>query len=94
MEEHPSMNPYGGHMAREIPTSTPEKLFIDADWQTFGLDEIVDRINAHFPDAQAMTYEELVASYQIEQERIQTSGCYCHPDSSDFTTYFIITKKD
>lgn len=93
MEEHPSMNPYGGHMAREIPSSTAEKLYIDADWQSFGLDEIVDRINDHFPEAQSMTYEEIVANYQIEIERIQVTGCGCCYDPSDWNTYIVITRK-
>lgn len=81
-------------MARETPTSTPDKLYIDADWQSFGLDEIVDKINAHFPEAEAMLYEELVASYQIEVERIQTTGCMCCYDPSDWNLYIVVTKKD
>ena len=81
-------------MARETPTSTPDKLYIDADWQSFGLDEIVDKINAHFPEAQDMLYEELVASYQIEVERIQTTGCMCCYDPSDWNLYIVVTKKD
>ncbi len=81
-------------MAHETPTSTPDKLYIDADWQTFGLDEIVDKINTHFPEAQPMLYEELVASYQIEVERIQTSGCMCCYDPSDWNLYIVVTKKD
>jgi hypothetical protein len=80
-------------MAREIPTSTPEKLFIDADWQTFGLDELIERAQDHF-NFDETDPGRIAGLIQIEQERIQTSGCYCHPDSSDFTTYFIITKKD
>lgn len=81
-------------MARETPTSTPDKLYIDADWQSFSLDEIVDKINAHFPEAESMLYEELVASYQIEVERIQTTGCMCCYDPSDWNLYLVVTKKD
>lgn len=71
-------------MAYRPPTDTPSKLFIPYAESDRSFDDLFSRIGDHFGE------DRRINEFTISVERIQTDGCSCHPEGSDFDMYIVI----
>lgn len=75
-------------MNREPLSNTKETLYLHLGGvyggTPYSLREIIDQAKHHFPNAK---FEDINISTTQNQE----SGCGCHPEPSDYVTYFEVT---
>lgn len=71
-------------MREDYPTDTPKKLYIPNAESEYSFDDLFYRIGEHFG------VDRRINEFTISVERIQTSGCSCHPEGSDFDTFIVV----
>lgn len=71
-------------MAYRPPENTAKKLYIESAYSDRSFDDLFRRIGDHFGE------DRRINEFTISVERIQTDGCSCHPEGSDFDMYIVI----
>lgn len=75
-------------MSSNEPKTTEHVLYLQKSlFANFTFDELLSSIVAHFGE------DSLLNEFDISIDRYQTSGCGCHPEDSDYSTYLCITRR-